>query len=103
MQVVDKDLLLHHKSRLYAELKSILARQPGPEVAEQLSVYQASLAEREQQMHQVRLRNARTQRQGTAALLARAHELSPPISQSKRIGAPFTCHKNRGVESNAPA
>lgn len=53
-QVVDKDLLLHRKDRLYAELKQILARQPGPEVAEQLTVYQASLAERDQQMQQVR-------------------------------------------------
>ena len=31
-------LTLVHK--LYVELKNILARQPGPEVAEQLSVYQ---------------------------------------------------------------
>jgi hypothetical protein len=29
------------KQRLYHEIKAILARQPGPEVAEQLSVYQA--------------------------------------------------------------
>jgi len=28
------------KDKLYVELKNILARQPGPEVAEQLSVYQ---------------------------------------------------------------
>jgi len=52
-EVVDKDLLLHRKDRLYAELKQILARQPGPEVAEQLTVYQASLAERDQQMQQM--------------------------------------------------
>eukprot|EP00953_Heterococcus_sp_UTEX-ZZ885_P015317 8624-Heterococcus_DN1.PRE.3 len=30
------------KQRLYHEIKAILARQPGPEVAEQLSAYQAS-------------------------------------------------------------
>jgi hypothetical protein len=42
-------MLAHHlvhvqqqeKQRLYHEIKAILARQPGPEVAEQLSVYQA--------------------------------------------------------------
>lgn len=28
------------KEKLYVELKGILARQPGPEVAEQLSIYQ---------------------------------------------------------------
>jgi hypothetical protein len=65
--VVDKDLLLHRKDQLYAELKSVLARQPGPEVAEQLTVYQTSLAEREQQMQQVRFHNARGQRQGHIA------------------------------------
>ena len=40
---MDKDLLIHHKEKLYVELKNILARQPGPEVAEQLSIYQQSL------------------------------------------------------------
>jgi hypothetical protein len=32
---------LQEKEQLYVELKGILARQPGPEVAEQLSMYQA--------------------------------------------------------------
>jgi hypothetical protein len=32
--------LLQEKEKLYVELKGILARQPGPEVAEQLSIYQ---------------------------------------------------------------
>lgn len=31
---------LQEKEKLYLELKSILARQPGPEAAEQLSIYQ---------------------------------------------------------------
>jgi len=52
-EVVDKDLLIQHKEKLYVELKNILARQPGPEVAEQLSTYQASLAERAKQMEQM--------------------------------------------------
>ena len=39
-EVVEKDLLIQHKEKLYVELKNILARQPGPEVAEQLSIYQ---------------------------------------------------------------
>jgi chromosome segregation ATPase len=52
-EVVDKDLLIRHKEKLYVELKNILARQPGPEVAEQLSTYQQSLAERAKQIEQM--------------------------------------------------
>eukprot|EP00967_Tisochrysis_lutea_P017893 scaffold20262_cov17-Tisochrysis_lutea.AAC.1 len=40
VQVVEKDLLIQEKEKLYMELKNILSRQPGPEVAEQLSIYQ---------------------------------------------------------------
>jgi chromosome segregation ATPase len=49
-QVVEKDLLIQEKEKLYVELKNILARQPGPEVAEQLSVYQSSIKEKTRQM-----------------------------------------------------
>ncbi|CAN0404107.1 unnamed protein product [Ascophyllum nodosum] len=49
-EVVERDLLLQEKEKLYKEMKDILARQPGPEVAEQLSVYQASLKEKTRQM-----------------------------------------------------
>ena len=52
-EVVDKELLIHHKEKLYVELKNILARQPGPEVAEQLSLYQHSLQERGKQTEQM--------------------------------------------------
>ena len=40
--MAEKDSLIQQKEKLYVELKAILARQPGPEVAEQLSIYQAS-------------------------------------------------------------
>ncbi len=49
-QVVEKDLIIQEKEKLYTELKSILARQPGPEVAEQLSVYQQTLKDKTRQM-----------------------------------------------------
>merc|ERR1719380_517797 len=49
-EVVEKDLLIHEKEKLYLELKNILARRPGPEVAEQLSVYQTNLRDRTRQM-----------------------------------------------------
>jgi chromosome segregation ATPase len=49
-EVIEKDLLIQEKEKLYIELKNILARQPGPEVAEQLSVYQQNLKEKQRQM-----------------------------------------------------
>ena len=45
-EVVEKDLLIQEKEKLYVELKNILGRQPGPEVAEQLSVYQTNLKQK---------------------------------------------------------
>ena len=49
-EVVEKDLLIQEKEKLYVELKNILARQPGPEVAEQLSIYQQSLRDKTKSM-----------------------------------------------------
>ena len=49
-EVVEKDLLIQEKEKLYVELKNILARQPGPEVAEQLMVYQQTLREKTSQL-----------------------------------------------------
>merc|ERR1712153_202946 len=49
-EVVEKDLLIQEKEKLYVELKNILARQPGPEVAEQLSVFQQGLRDRTKSM-----------------------------------------------------
>ena len=48
--MVEKELLIQEKEKLYMELKQILARQPGPEVAEQLSIYQQTLKEKTKQM-----------------------------------------------------
>ena len=39
-EVMEKDLAIQEREKLYVELKAILARQPGPEAAEQLSYYQ---------------------------------------------------------------
>lgn len=49
-EVVEKELLIQEKEKLYVELKHILARQPGPEVAEQLQIYQGTLKEKTKQM-----------------------------------------------------
>uniref|UniRef100_H3A1A5 Cilia and flagella associated protein 58 n=1 Tax=Latimeria chalumnae TaxID=7897 RepID=H3A1A5_LATCH len=49
-EVVEKELLLQEKEKLYVELKHILARQPGPEAAEQLQIYQKTLREKTKQL-----------------------------------------------------
>jgi len=49
-EVVEKELAIQEKEKLYVELKQILARQPGPEVAEQLSLYQNALRDKTKQM-----------------------------------------------------
>lgn len=49
-EVEEKEFLIQEKEKLYVELKNILARQPGPEVAEQLEVYQDNLKEKAKQM-----------------------------------------------------
>lgn len=49
-EVAAKDALIQQKEKLYVELRAILARQPGPEVAEQLNLYQANLAEKQKQL-----------------------------------------------------
>ena len=48
--MVEKELLTQEKEKLYMELKAILQRQPGPEVAEQLQIYQQTLKEKTKQM-----------------------------------------------------
>ena len=49
-EVVEKDLLIQEKEKLYMDLKQILQRQPGPEVAEQLHIYQQTLKDKTKQM-----------------------------------------------------
>jgi hypothetical protein len=39
-EVIEKDVLIQEKEKLYVELKNILAKQSGPEVGEKLSSYQ---------------------------------------------------------------
>ena len=50
IKVVEKELLIQEKEKLYMELKQILQRQPGPEVAEQLQIYQQTLKEKTKHM-----------------------------------------------------
>ena len=52
-EVSEKDVLIQEKEKLYIELKNILAKQSGPEVAEKLQVYQQNLKERTQQLKEM--------------------------------------------------
>ncbi|XP_033917239.1 cilia- and flagella-associated protein 58 [Melopsittacus undulatus] len=49
-EVIEKELLLQKEEKLYVELKRILARQPGPEVAEQLQLCRRTLREKTKQL-----------------------------------------------------
>ncbi|KAL3698999.1 hypothetical protein R1sor_017021 [Riccia sorocarpa] len=49
-EVVEKDLLIQEKEKLYIELRNILARQPGPEAQEQLSQYSRTIADKTRQL-----------------------------------------------------
>lgn len=49
-EVVERELQIQEKEKQYLELKSILARQPGPEVAEQLQLYQQTVKDKNRQL-----------------------------------------------------
>ena len=51
-ELAEKDILIQEKEKLYVELKNILAKQSGPEVAEKLVLYQENLKERNKQLKQ---------------------------------------------------
>eukprot|EP00826_Nyctotherus_ovalis_P031737 TRINITY_DN2544_c0_g1_i16.p1 TRINITY_DN2544_c0_g1~~TRINITY_DN2544_c0_g1_i16.p1 ORF type:complete len:941 (-),score=420.13 TRINITY_DN2544_c0_g1_i16:155-2977(-) len=51
-ELSEKDVLIKEKESLYVELKNILSKQSGPEVAEKLEVYQQNLKERMNQLKQ---------------------------------------------------
>jgi chromosome segregation ATPase len=47
--VVEKDLLIQEREKVYVELKTIIARQPGPEVEEQILIYQQTFKDKSKQ------------------------------------------------------
>uniref|UniRef100_A0A8D2MHZ8 Cilia- and flagella-associated protein 58 central coiled coil domain-containing protein n=1 Tax=Zonotrichia albicollis TaxID=44394 RepID=A0A8D2MHZ8_ZONAL len=49
-EVIEKEFLLQEKEKLYVELRHVLARQPGPEAAEQLQQYRNVLREKGKQI-----------------------------------------------------
>merc|ERR1719443_860173 len=52
-EVVEKEAQIQEKEKLYVQLKHIIARQPGPEVAEQLAWYSQNLKEKTAHMKQM--------------------------------------------------
>jgi predicted RNase H-like nuclease (RuvC/YqgF family) len=49
-EAIEKGVIIQEKEKLYNELKTVLARQPGPEVAEQLTTYQQGLKQKTRQI-----------------------------------------------------
>merc|ERR1712072_132781 len=49
-EVLEKDHLMMEKEKAYTALKTVLARQPGPEIAEQVVLYKDNLSQKSRQM-----------------------------------------------------
>jgi chromosome segregation ATPase len=49
-EVIERDLLIQEKEKVYVELKNIISRQPGPEVEEQVMTYQLTLKDKTKQL-----------------------------------------------------
>jgi hypothetical protein len=49
-EVVEKELIIQQKEKLYQELKIVLARQPGPEIVEQVNSYQQAIKDKTNQL-----------------------------------------------------
>ncbi|XP_025103607.1 cilia- and flagella-associated protein 58-like [Pomacea canaliculata] len=52
-EIVEVERVLQEKDRLYVELRAVLERQPGPEIIEQLAVYQRVLRNKNKQLKQL--------------------------------------------------
>merc|ERR1719380_509776 len=49
-EVLEKDQMMMEKEKAYTALKTVLARQPGPEIAEQVVLYKDNLSQKSRQM-----------------------------------------------------
>jgi hypothetical protein len=49
-EVVTTDMIIQEKEKMYVELREILARQPGPEVVEQLAEFKNALRHKTKQL-----------------------------------------------------
>ena len=53
-ELSEKQQVLHAQEKMYVDMKHNMMRQPGPEVSEQLTVYQAVLKEKAKQLKVVK-------------------------------------------------
>jgi chromosome segregation ATPase len=83
-EVEEKERLIADKEKLYVELKSVIARQPGPEVAEQLNVYQDSLQKKSGQMRAMKLSLRHFQEQ-VEQYKSRYEELSSELDHLTKV------------------
>merc|ERR1712139_167153 len=83
-EVVEKDMQIQEKEKLYVQLKNILASQPGPEVAEQLAWYSQNLKEKTKQMQQMasELKSYHSQVKDLKDEIERYHKELDTIKQS---------------------
>jgi len=86
-EVAAKDALIQQKEKLYVELRAILARQPGPEVAEQLNLYQANLAEKQKQLKAMSSELSLHRQQVSDLKLDQENLISKLATQKKRYFA----------------
>lgn len=49
-KVIQNELLIQEKEKIYVELKNVISRQPGPEVEEQILIYQQTLKDKVKQL-----------------------------------------------------
>ena len=61
-EAVEKDLAIQEKEKLYLEMNNLLAKQPGPEIVEEVGKQQQSLKEKTKQMLVLELLSAQTLR-----------------------------------------
>jgi chromosome segregation ATPase len=49
-KIIQNDLLIQEKEKIYVELKNVISRQPGPEIEEQILLYQQTLKDKQKQL-----------------------------------------------------
>lgn len=95
-EVEEKEKLIEEKEKLYVELKAVVARQPGPEVAEQLNVYQDSLQKKAGQMKAMKMSLRHFQEQ-VEQHKSRYEELT---SELDHLSSVFVATKKRRTKEN---
>ena len=94
-EIEEKNQIISEKEKLYVELKGVIARQPGPEVAEQLNVYQDSLQKKSGQMRAMKMSLKHFQEQ-VEQFKSRFEELNVELHQ---MGTEYAAHRKKQRKS----